>query len=44
MLAGMKTLFVSVNDIFVDIYFYFDQSVKIRETLKEFEIFTDVRC
>jgi len=39
----MKTLSVSVDDFFVDVYFPFDKSVKRRETLKEFKVFTDVQ-
>ena len=42
MTACMKTLSVSVDDFFVDIYFQFDQTVKRREPLKAFEVFTDV--
>ena len=38
----MKTLSVSVDDFFVDIYFHFDQTVKRRETLKEFQAYTKV--
>jgi len=39
--AGMKTLSVLVDGL-MDIDFHFNQSVNRRETLKEFEVFTDV--
>jgi len=38
----MKTLSVYGDDFFVDIYFCFAHSVKRKEALKEFKVFTNV--
>lgn len=43
LLAGVKALPVDINDFFVDLFYYFDKSVKRKEDLHEFQLFTDTK-
>ena len=43
LLAGVENLPVDVDDFFVDLYYYFDNSTKRKEEFNEFQVFTGVK-